>query len=183
VIPLPRLFLTALLALIAAPLAAQPAPPIMTARVMDEAGLLTPEAVAEVEAELAIIAEKTGVHFLILTSPDLKGEDPVAVATRRLIEWQQGKPRPIIGTLYLVAPNDRVTAVTANHMLPPGTTAADLTDEMAQNLTTFTGNMERATVVVIRPLLRAGDWDGAMRAFAKLAASEATSSFPKRAGQ
>lgn len=178
-----RLLLTALLALIAAPLAAQSAPPVMTARVMDEASLLAPEDAAEIEAELAVIAKDTGLHVLILTSPDLKGEDANDVATRRLLEWQQGRPYPIVVTLYLVAPNDRVTSLRVNHALGPGTTAADLTEDMARNLGTFATSMERAIEVVINPLLRAGDWDGAMRAFAKLAASEAANSFPKPTGQ
>jgi uncharacterized protein len=178
-----RLFLAALLALVAAPLAAQPAPPIMTARVMDEAGLLSPEAAAEIEAELVAIAEDTGLQVLILTTPDLKGEDAADAATRRLLEWQQGRPYPIVGTLYLVAPNDRVTSLRVNHALGPGTTAADLTDDMARNLGTFATRMERAIEVVINPLLRAGDWDGAMRAFAKVAGSEAANGFPKPAGQ
>lgn len=176
-----RLLLAAFLALIAAPLAAEPTPPLITARVLDEAGLLSPEDAAEIEAELAVIPQDTGLHVIVLTTPDLKGEDAADAAKRRLLEWQQGKPRPIIGTLYLVAPNDRTAALSVNHALGPGTTTADLTEDMARNLGTFATNMERGMVVVVRPLLREGDYNGAMRAFAKLAAGEAASSFPKPA--
>jgi uncharacterized protein len=170
-------------ALIAAPLGAQTPsadpPPIITARVLDEAVILSPEAVAELEAELAAIADQTGLEVVLLTNPDLKGEEAERVSLRRLIEWTQGKPRPLVGALFLLAPNDRVTSLANNFALPPGDATPEAKQAILQQIGGFLTNMQRSVEVIIRPILRQGDFPGGLRAFAKLAASEAPRHFTK----
>lgn len=150
--------------------------------VVDDANLVSPEAEAELEADLAAIAVESGLHVLIVITPNLEGEDVSRAANRLMLEWLEGKPRPIIAAIYLLAPNDRVMALSATHSLPPGSTADDISKEMAQNLGQFIATMERDNVVVVRPLLRQKDYDGGLRLFAKLAASEAARVFAKSDG-
>lgn len=96
-----------LLALLAAPLSAQPKFPELTGRVVDEAGILPPEVEARLTAQLAELEATTQRQLVVATVADLGGYDISDYGYQLGRAWGIGDKERNDGALLLVAPNDR----------------------------------------------------------------------------
>ncbi|MGY6552212.1 MAG: TPM domain-containing protein [Erythrobacter sp.] len=99
--------LAGFVALLAAPLAAQPQFPELTGRVVDEAGIIPAELEARLTAELAALEAQSQRQLVIATIPDLQGYDISDYGYQLGRAWGIGDQGRNDGALLLVAPNDR----------------------------------------------------------------------------
>ncbi len=99
--------LVALLALLAAPLAAEPKFPELTGRVVDEAGILPPEVETRLTAQLEKLETTTQRQLVVATVGDLQGYDISDYGYQLGREWGIGDKTRNDGAILLVAPNDR----------------------------------------------------------------------------
>ncbi len=107
----------ALIALIAAPLAAQPQFPELTGRVVDNADLLTPEAEAALTAKLEALETQSQRQLVVATVPDLQGYDIADYGYQLGRAWGLGDKERNDGALLLVAPNDRKVRIEVGYGL------------------------------------------------------------------
>lgn len=91
----------------ALPAGADYAFPALTGRVVDAAGILSPQARAALEAKLAAQEAKTSDQFVVATVPTLEGTSVEDYANRLFRFWKLGQGDKNNGVLLLVAPNDR----------------------------------------------------------------------------
>ena len=94
---------------LAAPAAAQGLPdiPALTARVMDQAGLLQPDQRAALEAKLAAFEAQAGPQIVVLTVASTGIEDIADYAQRAGDAWKIGRREVGDGVLVVVARDDR----------------------------------------------------------------------------
>lgn len=111
------LLITALLALIASPLAAQPVFPELTGRVVDNADLLTPEAEAALSAKLEALEAQSQRQLVVATVPDLQGYDIADYGYQLGRAWGLGDAERNDGALLLVAPNDKKVRIEVGYGL------------------------------------------------------------------
>lgn len=97
----------ALLALIAAPLTAQPAFPALTGRVVDNADILSPEDEAALTAKLEALETQSQRQLVVATIPDLQGYEIADYGYQLGRAWGLGDETRNDGALLIVAPNDR----------------------------------------------------------------------------
>ncbi|MBU7580767.1 MAG: TPM domain-containing protein [Porphyrobacter sp.] len=143
------LILAALLALIAAPLAAQPQFPELTGRVVDNADLLTPEAEAALTARLEALETQSQRQLVVATIPDLQGYDIADYGYQLGRHWGLGDKERNDGALLIVAPNDRKVRIEVGYGLEGYLTDA-LSSLIIQNQ--------------ILPRFRDGDFPGGIEA-------------------
>jgi len=136
------------LLLVTATAAAYSFPPL-TGRVVDQAGLLSPAAEAEITALLEAHERMTGNQVVVATLNSLEGEaiEEYGVALGR--HWGIGQKEKDNGVLLLVAPNERRMRIEVGYGLE-GT----LTDAISSVI------IDRR----LRPAFRAGDYEGGIRA-------------------
>lgn len=111
------LLLTALLALIAAPLAAEPQFPALSGRVVDAADILSPEAEAALTAKLEALEAQSQRQLVVATVPDLQGYDIADYGYQLGRAWGLGDKDRNDGALLLVAPNDRKVRIEVGYGL------------------------------------------------------------------
>ena len=111
------LLITALLALIAAPLAAQPQFPELSGRVVDAADILPPEAEAALVAKLEALETQSQRQLVVATVPDLQGYDIADYGYQLGRAWGIGDKDRNDGALLLVAPNDRQVRIEVGYGL------------------------------------------------------------------
>ncbi|MBU2586947.1 MAG: YgcG family protein [Alphaproteobacteria bacterium] len=109
--------LVALLALIATPLAAQPAFPELTGRVVDNADILSPEAEARLAAKLEALETQSQRQLVVATIPDLQGYDISDYGYQLGRAWGLGDAQRNDGALLLIAPNDRKVRIEVGYGL------------------------------------------------------------------
>jgi len=81
--------------------------PFLGGRVVDEAGMIPPDAKQRIEEKLAAFEQRTGDQVAVLTVDSLEG-DPVEDFSMRVVEaWKLGKKGKDDGVLFLVAKQDR----------------------------------------------------------------------------
>jgi uncharacterized protein len=127
---------------------AAPVYPELTGRITDEAGLLTPADIADIEAELAAIEQTSTDQIAVVTVKSLQGypiEDYGIGLARKWGIGQKGKDN---GVLLIVAPNDRKVRIEVGRRLEPM-----LTDTMSMLI------IENAII----PKFRRGDFAGGIR--------------------
>lgn len=137
--------LWALLALIAAPVAAQPEFPALTGQVVDNAGIISPEIETQLTAQLEALEAQSQRQLVVVTVPDLQGYDEQTFTYQLGREWGLGDERRNDGAILLVAPNDRKVRIEVGYGLE-GT----LTDAYAATI------IQREIV----PRFRDGDMEG-----------------------
>jgi uncharacterized protein len=162
----PRLLSSLLLfaLLMATPAAAQQELtfPRLSGRVVDEAGMLGPEAEAALGRELEDHERATGEQAVVATLRSLQGRTVEEFANRLFREWRLGGTEKDDGVLLVVAPRERKVRIEVGYGLE-----GVLTDAAS------------ATIIqsVVLPRFRTGDMEGGIlagtRALLELLSSEA----------
>jgi uncharacterized protein len=91
--------------------------PVLTGRVMDEAGIISASAEARLSARLADLERRTGDQLVIVTTPDLGGEAIGDLGLRLGNGWGVGQAGLNNGVLLIVAPQDRQVRIEVGYGL------------------------------------------------------------------
>lgn len=120
------LFLLTALWLSASPAAAQGGPrfPALSGRVVDEAGLLSPEAEAGLTAKLEALERDTTDQLVVVTVPDLQGYPIEEFGYQLGRTWRIGQAGKDNGVLLIVARDERRVRVEVGYGLEPVLTDA-----------------------------------------------------------
>jgi uncharacterized protein len=147
-----RLWVVALLALLATPSFAQTFPPL-TGRVVDAANLLQPDQKAALEAKLAGVEQTTGHQVVVATIPDVQGYPLEDYGYRLGRNWAIGDKAKDDGLLIILAPNN-----------PPGQRGPRI--EVGYGLEPLVTDAFSSVVAnsIMTPMLKAGDIPGALNA-------------------
>ena len=127
-----------------AALAAADFPPL-TGRVVDQAKILSPVTIADLERKLADLEQKSGIQLVVATVPSLGGEEIEPYANALFRAWKLGEAKKNNGVLLLVAPNQRRVRIEVGYGLE-GT----LTDAISSIIISN----------AIAPRFKAGDFNG-----------------------
>ena len=100
--------------------------PELTGRIVDNAGLLTPEDRTWIEAELKALEEKSTDQVAVVTVPSLDGYTIEDYGYQLGRHWGIGQAGKDNGTLLIVAPNERKVRIEVGRRLEP-----QLTDTMS----------------------------------------------------
>jgi len=138
-------WLLAALLLLAAPLiaVAEPTFPALTGRIVDEAGLLSPEQRAAIEAQLVDLEQKSTDQLAVVTLNSLQDYPIEDYGYQLGRKWGIGQKGKDNGVLLIVAPNERKVRIEVGRGLEP-----QLTDAMSKLI------IENA----ILPQFRRGDY-------------------------
>jgi uncharacterized protein len=142
-------FLLGLAAAAVGAAAAEPSFPALTGRVVDEAGVLAPEAAARLAGDLAAHERATGDQVVVATVRSLQGLGVEEFANRLFRHWRLGGAEEDDGALLLVAPNERKVRIEVGYGLE-----GVLTDAAA-------GVIVQSLIL---PRFRAGDLQGGVEA-------------------
>lgn len=123
--------------------------PYLSGRVVDEAGLVPPDAEQRIAEKLAAYEAETGTQVAVLTIPALQGESLEDYSLRVAETWQLGREGVDDGVLLLVARDDRQMRLEVGYGLEPR-----LTDLASR----------RILDEVVRPRFRNGDFGGGIEA-------------------
>ena len=128
---------------------AQQAVPALTARVMDLAGALTPEARSALDAKLAAFETQAGSQLVVLLVATTQPEDIAAYTFRVADSWKIGRKAVGDGVLLVVAVQDRRLRI-----------------EVARTLEGAIPDLAAKRVIdeVITPRFRQGDYAGGIDA-------------------
>ncbi len=118
------LLVAALLALFAAPAIAAPTFPALTGRVVDDAHVLSPQTQADLTAKLADLETKTGRQLVVVTVPDLQGDDIEDYGYQLGRAWGIGQKGQNNGALFIVAPSEHKVRIEVGYGLEPVLTDA-----------------------------------------------------------
>jgi uncharacterized protein len=132
-----------------APAHAEPTFPELTGRIVDEAGLLNPEARTAIEAELAALEQKSTDQLAVVTVKSLQGYPIEDFGYQLGRKWGIGQKGKDNGVLLIVAPNERKVRIEVGRGLEP-----TLTDAMSKLI------IENAIV----PQFRRGDFAAGINA-------------------
>ncbi|WP_298467879.1 TPM domain-containing protein [uncultured Erythrobacter sp.] len=109
--------LCTVLALIAAPLAAQPEFPELTGRVVDNADIIPPETEGQLTVQLETLETDTQRQLVVATVPDLQGYEIADFGYQLGRAWELGDAQRNDGMLLLVAPNERQVRIEVGYGL------------------------------------------------------------------
>ena len=142
----PQALLVALLATLwaSAALAAANFPPL-TGRVVDQANILSPVTIADLERKLADLEQKSRIQLVVATVPSLDGEEIEPYANALFRAWKLGDAKDNNGALLLIAPKERRVRIEVGYGLE-GT----LTDAVSSIIISN----------AIAPRFKAGDYNG-----------------------
>jgi uncharacterized protein len=101
------------------PANAAPTFPQLTGRIVDEAGLLTPEDRSAIEAELKALEEKSTDQLTVVTLPSLQGYEIEDYGYQLGRHWGIGQKDKNNGVLLIVAPNERKVRIEVGRGLEP----------------------------------------------------------------
>jgi len=119
--------------------------PTLTGRIVDDAGILPPEAEAAIAPKLADLEQSSGIQLVVATIPSLEGQEIEPYANELFRTWKLGEAAKNNGVLLLVAPNERRVRIEVGYGLE-GT----LTDALSKVIITN----------AIAPRFKAGDFSG-----------------------
>ncbi len=105
-------------------LAAELTFPALTGRVVDAAGILTPEQRGTLEAKLKAHEDKTSDQVVVATVPNLQGTTVEDYANRLFRDWKLGQAKTDNGVLLLVAPSERKVRIEVGYGLEGALTDA-----------------------------------------------------------
>jgi uncharacterized protein len=119
--------------------------PALSGRVVDAAGILSPEAKAALEPKLADLETRSGIQLVVATVASLEGQEIEPYANQLFRAWKLGEAERNNGVLLLVAPNERRVRIEVGYGLE-GT----LTDALSKVI----------IINAITPRFQAGDFSG-----------------------
>lgn len=119
--------------------------PPLTGRIVDQAGILSPDAKAALEPKLAGLEAKSGIQLVVATVGSLQGQEIEPYANELFRAWKLGEADRNNGVLLLVAPTERRVRIEVGYGLE-GT----LTDALSKVIITN----------AITPRFKAGDFSG-----------------------
>ena len=119
--------------------------PPLTGRIVDQAGILSPQAVAALEPKLADLEDRSGIQLVVATVGSLEGQEIEPYANELFRTWKLGEAEKNNGVLLLVAPNEHRVRIEVGYGLE-GT----LTDALSKVIITN----------AITPRFKAGDFSG-----------------------
>ncbi|MEE7494039.1 hypothetical protein MOTC310_27940 [Methylobacterium oryzae] len=105
-------------------LAAELTFPALTGRVVDAAGILTPEQRGRLDAKLKAHEDKTSDQVVVATVPNLQGTTVEDYANRLFRDWKLGQAKTNNGVLLLVAPSERKVRIEVGYGLEGALTDA-----------------------------------------------------------
>jgi uncharacterized protein len=143
------LLLWLLLAIAQSAAAAEPDFPPLSGRVVDQAGILSPQAEARLTAQLEAHEKATSNQVVVATLASLEGYDIADYGTRLGRHWQIGQGERDNGALLIVAPNERAVRIEVGYGLE-----GDLPDAIASNI----------VQTAILPAFRAGQMEAGVEA-------------------
>lgn len=118
--PWPALFAAALLIVLACGGArAAPTFPELTGRIVDNAGLISAEDRAALEAELKTLEEKSTDQLVVVTLPSLQGYEIEDFGYQLGRHWGIGQAGKDNGVLLIVAPNEHKVRIEVGRGLEP----------------------------------------------------------------
>lgn len=123
--------------------------PPLTARVTDQTGTLSGEAVTRLEAKLADVEAKKGSQIAVLIVPTTQPEEIEQYSIRVADQWKLGRKGIDDGAILLVAKNDRRVRIEVGRGLEGA-----LPDAIANRIISET----------ITPRFKTGDYDGGVTA-------------------
>jgi uncharacterized protein len=112
------------LALFASPASAALTFPALTGRVVDDAHVLSPQTQADLTAKLADLETKTGRQLVVVTLPDLQGDDIQDYGYQLGRAWGIGQKGQNNGALFIVAPSEHKVRIEVGYGLEPVLTDA-----------------------------------------------------------
>jgi len=81
--------------------------PFLSGRIVDQAGILSGNSMAQINASLERLETETGAQVAVLTVASLQDE-PIETYSLKVVEkWKLGKKGQDNGVLFLIAPKDR----------------------------------------------------------------------------
>jgi uncharacterized protein len=131
----------------------------LTGRVVDAAGVLSPECKERLTLQLAALENDTGVQLVVATTPDLAGQTIEAYSLRLANAWTLGDAGRNDGLLLLVAPADRKVRI-----------------EVGLGLEASVRDEDAAAIIrdAMLPRFRLNDFDGGVEAGVASLAREVT---------
>ncbi len=123
--------------------------PKLTGRVVDTAGLLSPEQSAALDTKLAALEQSSGHQLVVATIPNLQGYPIEDYGNRLLRTWALGSKEKDDGAILLVAKDDRKVRIEVGYGLEPYLTDA------------YSSVIINSTIV---PRFKAGDYAGGIDA-------------------
>ncbi|MBN9318546.1 MAG: methanol dehydrogenase [Caulobacterales bacterium 68-7] len=124
---------------------AAPTFPALTGRVVDEAGILSPQTEAALTAKLDTLERESGRQLVVATLPSLQGYDIADYGYQLGRSWGIGDQKADNGALLIVAPTERKVRIEVGYGLEPV-----LTDAMSSVI--LQGQ--------VLPRFKAGDMEG-----------------------
>ncbi len=91
--------------------------PALTGRVVDQAGVMTAESRADVEAKSKPLEDKTGIQLVVATVKSLQGNDVETYANQLFRFWKLGETKKNNGVLLLVAPAEHKVRIEVGYGL------------------------------------------------------------------
>src|SRR3984957_9058182 len=119
--------------------------PALTGRVVDQANILSPVTVADLERKLADLEQKSRIQLVVATVSSLDGEEIEPYANGLFRAWKLGDAKDNNGALLLIAPKERRVRIEVGYGLE-GT----LTDAISSII----------IANAIAPRFKAGDFNG-----------------------
>jgi uncharacterized protein len=123
--------------------------PPLTGRVVDDAHVLSPGTVSDLTAKLAALEAKTGRQVVVVTLPDLQGDDIEDYGYQLGRAWGIGQKNQNNGVLFIVVPSEHKVRIEVGYGLEPVLTDA-LSSVILQEQ--------------VLPKFRSGDVDGGVAA-------------------
>jgi uncharacterized protein len=111
--------ITTLMLILPAPSRAAPTFPALTGRVVDQAHVLSPQAQAQLDQELAALEAKTRRQLVVVTLPSLNGYDIADYGYQLGRAWGVGHKGLDNGVLFIVAPSEHKVRVEVGYGLEP----------------------------------------------------------------
>jgi len=119
VLRIPLAALVVAIGLVLLPASAAPTFPELTGRVVDDAGLLSPEDAEALIAELKALEDKSSDQLVVVTLPSLQGDTIEDFGYQLGRHWGIGTAKLDSGVLLIVAPNERKVRIEVGYGLEP----------------------------------------------------------------
>jgi uncharacterized protein len=132
--------------------------PQLTGRVVDQAGVMSPQSKSDIETKSKTLEDKSGIQLVVATVKSLQGSDIETYANELARFWKLGEAKKNNGVLLLVAPNEHKVRIEVGYGLE-GTLTDALSSVIINTAVTprfksgdFSGGIERGVDGIISVL-------------------------------